>query len=73
MTMSFIPKVLILSGVILIISGLIWHFFYEERIPLGRLPGDFKYETKNFKIYIPLMSSLILSALVSLLAYFLRK
>ena len=41
-----------------------------ERLGLGRLPGDFLIERGNVKIYIPLMTSLIVSVVLSLLFWF---
>ena len=57
-------KVLILIGLALIIIGLIW--LAGERLGLGRLPGDIVVEREGFRLYIPLMTSLIVSVLLSL-------
>lgn len=70
--MDSISKSLIVLGLILIFFGLWWHFS-GGKIPLGRLPGDFKIESENAKFYFPLTSSLLISALLSLIAYFLKK
>ncbi len=40
---------------------------------LGRLPGDIRIEGENFKVYIPLVSMLLLSALLTLLLNVLRR
>jgi hypothetical protein len=48
----------------LIVVGLIW--LAGERLGLGRLPGDIVVEREGFRIYIPLMTSLIVSAVLSL-------
>ncbi|MGE4232627.1 MAG: DUF2905 domain-containing protein [Bacteriovoracia bacterium] len=39
---------------------------------LGRLPGDLAIEKENFKFYFPLASSLLISAVISLIVWFLR-
>lgn len=70
--MDSIAKSLIFFGVILIASGLIWHFT-DGKIPLGKLPGDIRIEGQNSKIYIPITTGLLLSALFSLLAYLFKK
>lgn len=67
-----ISRLLILSGVLLILAGLIWHGS-GGKIPLGKLPGDFRFESENNKIYIPLTSSLLISALLSLIAWIFKK
>jgi hypothetical protein len=59
------PKVLITIGIILIAVGLAW--LAGERLGLGRLPGDFVFERGNVRIYIPVMTSLIISIVLSLL------
>ena len=60
-------KVLILIGLALIVVGLIW--LAGERFGLGRLPGDIVIERENFRLYLPLMTSLIVSVLLSLLLW----
>jgi hypothetical protein len=57
-------KVLILIGLALVVVGLIW--LAGERLGLGRLPGDIVVEREGFRLYIPLMTSLIVSVVLSL-------
>lgn len=65
-------KLLIVIGVILIIIGLIIHNF--KGIPLiGRLPGDFHIKRDNFSFYLPLASSILLSLVITLIIYLIRK
>jgi Protein of unknown function (DUF2905) len=71
-SMDSISKTLIILGIFLIISGIIWHFS-GGRIPLFRLPGDIRIENENTKIFIPITTSLLISAVLSLIAYFFRK
>ena len=59
------PKALIIIGIILIAVGLAW--LAGERLGLGRLPGDLVFERGNVRIYIPVMTSLIISIVLSLL------
>jgi len=70
--MNALSKTLIILGCVLIVAGLIWHFT-NGRIPLGKLPGDFRYESENTRIYVPITTSILLSVLLSLLAYLFRK
>ncbi|UII28121.1 DUF2905 domain-containing protein [Fulvivirga maritima] len=65
-------KVLIIIGVVLIIIGIILHF--EIKIPLlGKLPGDINIKRENFRFYFPVMTSIILSVLLSLIIYIIQK
>ena len=61
-------KVLILIGLALVVVGLIW--LAGERLGLGRLPGDIVIEREGFRLYIPLMTSLVVSVVLSLLLWF---
>jgi hypothetical protein len=49
------------------VGGLIW-LLARFGIPLGRLPGDFRFQSGNTSIYIPLASGIVLSILLSLAA-----
>jgi hypothetical protein len=65
-------KLLIIGGVILVIVGLVIQF--SGKIPwLGKLPGDIKIQRENFTFYFPVMTSVILSILISLILFFLNK
>lgn len=70
--MDSLSKTLIILGGVLILSGLVWHFS-GGKIPLGRLPGDIRIEGENSKIYIPITSSILVSAILSLIAWLVRK
>mgnify|MGYP003395290007 FL=1 len=69
--MNPVAKILIIGGIILIITGLIWQFG-EKFLPLGRLPGDIVVEKENFRFYFPIATSIILSILLSLLLFLFR-
>jgi hypothetical protein len=54
---------LIAGGLILIGIGIA----VKLGIPLGRLPGDIRFEGDNFSFYFPLTTCILLSLLLSLL------
>ncbi|MDW7645674.1 MAG: DUF2905 domain-containing protein [Desulfuromonadales bacterium] len=63
---------LILAGLILLAAGLL--ITYGPKIPLlGKLPGDIRVEKENFTFYFPLGTSLLVSALLSLLFWLFRR
>ncbi|MEF8736801.1 MAG: DUF2905 domain-containing protein [Candidatus Accumulibacter necessarius] len=62
---------LIVIGIVFVLVGLAWP--WVSKIPWGRLPGDFSIERENFSVYFPLMTGLVLSAIVSLLLWWFRK
>jgi hypothetical protein len=61
-------RVLIAVGLILVAFGLALVLLERfPQIPLGRLPGDIRIERENFRFYFPLVTSLILSLIATLL------
>ena len=70
--MESFGKLLVLAGVILAVTGLIvcWNAGKGRG---GFLPGDLVLEKDNFKLYFPVVTCLILSAVVTFLFWLLRK
>ena len=67
-----IGKMLIYLGIGLVIVGLI--ILYGEKLNFfGKLPGDFVIKRENFTLYIPLMTSIVLSILISVIFYLINK
>jgi hypothetical protein len=70
--MSGLGKMLIVFGVIMVAIGAI--LLVVPKIPwLGRLPGDITYQGKGFTFYFPLATCILLSLVLSLILYLLRK
>jgi len=69
--MMQIGKWLIVSGLVLIGLGVLWQgaSFLGLTQKLGKLPGDLRWEGKNFSFYFPLSTSILLSVLLSLFFY----
>ncbi|MFO7326008.1 MAG: DUF2905 domain-containing protein, partial [Pseudomonadota bacterium] len=44
-----------------------------SKLPIGRLPGDILVERPGFRFYFPLATSLIISALVTLVLWLMRR
>ena len=70
--MPNIPKLLITIGIILIVIGLLWQvggrFF-----PIGKLPGDIFFKKGNTTFYFPIVTSIVLSVVISLILYFIGR
>ena len=64
-------KLLILFGLLLVAVGLLWPLI--AKLGLGRLPGDFVVERENFRLYVPIATSLFVSIVVSALLWFLSR
>lgn len=59
-----VSRLLIGLGVLLLVLGLLWPLF--GRLGLGRLPGDIVIERETTTVYIPIMTGLLLSLVLSL-------
>jgi hypothetical protein len=66
-------RLLILVGLAFVILGLAVLALNRLNIPLGRLPGDVVWRGKNNTFYFPWVTCLLLSALASLLLWFLNR
>jgi hypothetical protein len=66
-----IRRVLIVTGVVILAAGLLWPLI--TRLGLGRLPGDIVVQRPNFTFYFPLATSLVISAVLTLLFWLLRR
>ena len=71
--MQQFAKYLLIIGFILIITGLILYFFGNKFTWLGRLPGDIRVEKDNFRFYFPITTMILLSAVISLIFFIIRK
>lgn len=69
---EYFGKILLITGLVLsLIGGLV---LLTGRIPwLGRLPGDFIIQRRNFTVYLPLATSILVSILLTLLFRFLGR
>lgn len=67
---SQIAKWLIFIGIGLVILGLIIWVIYKMGLPLGKLPGDLHIEKEKFRIYVPIVTSLVISIVLTLLINF---
>ncbi len=64
-------RFLIVLGTIFIIAGLLWPWL--RRMPLFRLPGDIVIDRPGFKFFFPITTMLLVSAVLSLLAWLFRR
>jgi hypothetical protein len=64
-----IAKMLIVAGVFLVLLGLVVALISRTSLPIGRLPGDIVWRGKHTTFYFPIVTSLILSAAISLVLW----
>lgn len=64
-------SLLILGGVLIIVGGALW---LGGGLGLGRLPGDLNFRVGNSRVFIPIVTSILLSVVLTvLLNVFLRR
>ena len=59
-------KFLIIAGVVLIIVGSLWSF-------IGKLPGDISFRKGNVSFHFPIMTSILISVILTLIMYVVGK
>ena len=65
-------KLLILVGVLIVVIGLL--LVLGEKVPwLGKLPGDIIIKREKFSFYFPITTCIVISIILTLLFWILRK
>ena len=64
-------RLLMVLGGVLLLFGIAMTAF--GGLGLGRLPGDFIYRRGSFTFYFPLMTSIVISLVLSLLLWLFRR
>lgn len=67
------PKLLIGVGVLLIVAGVLAWALQGKLGWLGRLPGDLRIERENFRFYFPITTMIVLSILLNLIIWAIRR
>ncbi len=62
-------RMLVVAGTVLMGVGLVVLLAGRLGLPLGRLPGDVSYRGKNFAVFAPIGTSILVSVVLSLLFY----
>lgn len=71
--MTDLGKLLMVAGVLLLVAGGALVLLGRANLPLGRLPGDIVYRGKNTTVYFPLVTSVLLSVVLSIVLYVLSR
>jgi len=67
--MGDLGRMLVFVGGLLLVFGLVLILAGKVNLPIGRLPGDIVYRGKHTTFYFPLMTSILLSVILSLVLY----
>jgi Protein of unknown function (DUF2905) len=66
-------KWIMITGVLILLVGIIIYFFHGKLNWIGRLPGDIRIEKENFRFYFPLTTMIIASVLLTLIVAIIKK
>jgi hypothetical protein len=69
--MRDVGRILIITGIVLVVAGIA--FTALPRAGIGRLPGDFVFRRGNFTLYVPLMTSILLSIALTVIFWLFRR
>jgi hypothetical protein len=62
---------LVIIGALIILAGLTWPWL--RQVPLFRLPGDIVVDRPGFKFFFPITSMIVISLVISLISWLLRR
>jgi len=62
-----LARFLLISGVILIIASGVAYLLGRINLPLGHLPGDIRIQTENMTCFIPLVSMIVISVVLTII------
>lgn len=71
--MAEIGKGLVVLGILIVLAGGVFMLLGRTNVPLGRLPGDIVYRGKNSTVYFPLMTSIVVSVVLSVVLYLISR
>jgi hypothetical protein len=64
-------RLLITVGLLVALAGLLWPWI--SRLPLGHLPGDLVIDRPGFKLFVPFTSMILVSLVLSLVLWLVRR
>lgn len=71
--MQQIGKFLIIAGILLVITGILFYLGGNKLNWIGRLPGDIRIEKENFSFYFPVTTMILFSIVLSLVIWIIKK
>ena len=64
-------RVLIIAGFVIVAVGVLWPII--TKLGLGRLPGDIVIERPGVSFYVPIVTCVLVSIVLSLVAWFINR
>ena len=69
--MIHMQRILITLGIVFLLAGVLWPWL--AKLGLGRLPGDIRVEGESGGFYFPIVTCIVISVVLSLIVWFLRR
>jgi Protein of unknown function (DUF2905) len=66
-------KAILGVGLLIVLIGALVMLAARFGLPLGRLPGDIAYRGKNFSVFLPIGTSILISIVLSLVFYLISR
>ena len=66
-------KWMIFTGLLLVLAGIAIYFFHDKLHWLGRLPGDIRIEKENTRFYFPVVTMIVVSALLTIVVNIIKR
>jgi uncharacterized membrane-anchored protein len=60
-------RLLMTAGAVIFAAGVVVYLVSKFGLPFGRLPGDISWEGKNFKIFAPITSMIVVSIVLTVI------
>lgn len=67
MDFTSLGRIIVIAGVLLVVVGGILWAAGRFGLPFGRLPGDIRIERDGLSCYVPIVSMIVLSLLLTVL------
>ena len=64
-------RYLIAAGALLVLAGVLWPWL--QKVPWFHLPGDIVIDRPGVKVFIPIATMVIVSVVLSVVAWLLKK
>lgn len=71
--MERIGKSIILIGIFIVITGVVIWLWGDKLRWLGKLPGNIRVEKENFSFYMPITTMIIISVVISVILWLIKK
>ncbi len=67
--MPELGRTILILGIVLVVAGGAIILLGRTGLPIGRLPGDITYRGKNTTVYLPVVTCIVISVVLTLLSW----